>query len=423
MKKIQVEKNKLIFDEPNVALKVEHLFYVYNEGTENQVVSLCDCNINLEKNKIHYIIGSSGCGKSTLVNHFNGLLRSKYGNVYVENNYKIGNDLFLNDLLIGILDINKSDPKTIFINHNFKHKNGYYVAFNQKYPKSLIKIVFEAYYKVKIKKVIELKTKHKLKAKYYYLVPLFDQYKIDVLDFKNIEELEKIVNNKIDFKNIVLKQHFKKTKIKKIKDLKKTVGVVFQFPEYQLFKDTILKDVMFGPINLGIDKQKAKEDSIKWLNHLGINDSFLNRSPFDLSGGQKRRVAISGILAFDPNIIVFDEPTAGLDPSGEREILNLIEDAKRNKKTVIVISHNMDHVLEKADNVIVMNDGEIIKSGQSYDIFSDNELLELTALNKPKIIEVADQLVEQDSRFKKLWDYKPKTIEELAASIEKIIRI
>lgn len=422
MEKTQVT-NKLLFNEPNVALKAEHLFCVYNEGTENQVVSLCDCNLTLEKNKIHYIIGSSGCGKSTLVNHFNGLLRSKYGNIFVKNNYKIGNDLFINDLLIGVLDSTKDDLKHHFINPNLKHHNGYYVAFNNKYVKSLIKIIFEAYYKIKIKKVIPLKTKHPSCAKFYYLVPVFDQYKIDIIDTKTFDEINNVCQEKLRKNSITYKRHFKKIKIKKIKNLKKTVGVVFQFPEYQLFKDTILKDVMFGPINLGIDKQKAKNDAIKWLNSLGINDSFLNRSPFDLSGGQKRRVAISGILAFDPDIIVFDEPTAGLDPSGEREILNLIESAKKDKKTVIVISHNMDHVLEVADNVIVMNDGEIIKVAQSYDVFTDNNLLKLTSLNKPKIIEVADQLVIQDPKFKKLFDYKPRTIEELADAIEKIIRI
>lgn len=422
MEKTQIT-NKIIFNEPNVALKVEHLFCVYNEGTENQIVSLCDCNFALEKNKIHYIIGSSGCGKSTLVNHFNGLLRSKYGNVLVENNYKIGNDLFINDLLIGVLDHNNEDLKQHFLSTNLRHTNVYYVAFNSKYPKSLIKIIFEAYYKIKIKKVISLKTKHPSIAKFYYLIPVLDQYKINVIDTKSFDDINKICQKKIRKNSIIFKKHFKKIKIKKIKNLKKTVGVVFQFPEYQLFKDTILKDVMFGPINLGINKQKAQDDAIKWLNNLGINNSFLNRSPFDLSGGQKRRVAISGILAFDPDIIVFDEPTAGLDPSGEQEILNLIKNAKKDKKTVVVISHNMDHVLEVADNVIVMNDGEIIKIAQSYDIFTDDELLELTSLNKPKVIEVADQLAYQDHKFKKLYDYKPRTIEELADAIEKIIRI
>lgn len=262
MEKTQVT-NKLIFDEPNVALKAEHLFCVYNEGTENQVVSLCDCNLSLEKNKIHYIIGSSGCGKSTLVNHFNGLLRSKYGNIFVQNNYKIGNDLFLNDLLVGVLDPSKEDLKQHFLNLNLKHKNGFYVAFNNKYAKSMIKIIFEAYYKIKIRKVIPLKTKHHSAAKFYFLVPVFDQYKVEIVDTKTFDDINKLCQEKTHKDNFAFKRHFKKTKIKKIKNLKKTVGVVFQFPEYQLFKDTILKDVMFGPVNLGIDKQKAKDDAIK----------------------------------------------------------------------------------------------------------------------------------------------------------------
>lgn len=198
------------------------------------------------------------------------------------------------------------------------------------------------------------------------------------------------------------KKYRKIKKIKKIKNLKKTVGVVFQFPEYQLFKDTVLKDVMFGPVTLGVDKQEAKTKAINYLNELGINNSFLDRSPFDMSGGQKRRVAIAGILAFDPNVLVFDEPTAGLDPFGEQEILKIIQKAKDDGKTVIVISHNMDHVLQKADNVIVMNDGEIIQIGSPYEIFTNDKILELTSIDKPKIISIIQGLIKKNYKFNKL---------------------
>lgn len=159
---------------------------------------------------------------------------------------------------------------------------------------------------------------------------------------------------------------------------------------------------MFGPVTLGVDKQEAKTKSIDYLNELGINNSFLDRSPFDMSGGQKRRVAIAGILAFDPNVLVFDEPTAGLDPFGEQEILKIIQKAKDDGKTVIVISHNMDHVLQKADNVIVMNDGEIIQIGSPYEIFTNDKILELTSIDKPKIISIIQGLIKNNDKFNKL---------------------
>lgn len=413
--------SQLTFNDPQVAIKVEHLFCVYNEDTENQIVSLCDNNLELQKNKIHFIIGSSGCGKSTLVNHFNGLTKSRYGNVLVQNNCKIGQDFFIQNLLLGVL---KTDNLETYLNiSKFTNKTGYYVAFNNKLPKALIKIIFEAYYKIKIEKVFSLQTKKNLQAKYYFLRPTVKDYSIDVIDSYSIDELEaKYHHEPTSFLKFWFKKFGRQRKIKKIRNLKKTVGVVFQFPEYQLFKDTVLKDVMFGPLTLGIDAKTAKEKAIENLNKLGISNTFLDRSPFDMSGGQKRRVAISGILAFDPEIIIFDEPTAGLDPAGEREILQIIQSAKNDGKTVVVISHNMDHVLEKADNVIVMNDGEIIQVGTPYEIFTNHEILALTSLEKPKIINIIEELVKREGNFQQLWNSQPRTIEQLASQIARIAK-
>lgn len=413
---MQINKNSQIFNESNVAIKVEHLFSVYNENSENQIVSLCNNNVTFEKNKIHFIIGSSGCGKSTLVNHFNGLLKSNYGNIYVQNNYKIGHDLFLHDLLVGVLDHEKTNIKNIFKINNLSNQT-FIVAFQHKLPKAIIKIVFEAYYKTKVIKIKFLKCEEKKGIAFYLLKTNNEAYDIEVL---NKMTYNQIINSEINFvsnKDIWYKKFLGKRKIKKIKNLKKTLGIVFQFPEYQLFKDTIIKDVMFGPLTLGIKKEKAYEESKKNLISLGINETFFNRSPFDLSGGQKRRVAISGILSFDPDILVFDEPTAGLDPVGESEILDIIQKAKNNGKTVIVISHNMDHVLEKADNVVVMHDGEVIKIGSSYEIFTDNNLVKKTSIDKPKIIETIDELVKINFKYNKIYEQKPKTIEELAKNI------
>lgn len=419
-----MSNKKIIFNDNNIAINIEHLFSIYNEGMENQIVSLCDNNVKFEKNKIHYIIGNSGSGKSTLVNHFNGLLHSKYGNVYVQNNYKIGNDLFINDLLIGVVDEKSTNiNKYLRINKKDNFQNGFIVAFAKSVLKKYGKILFEAYYKVKIKSIKKIKSYSQSDVNFFYLLPIYDEYKININDKVTISKIKnQDSNNKITKNEFIKKVIFSKKKINKIKNLKKTVGIVFQFPEYQLFKDTIINDVMFGPINLGINKKVANESATKYLELLGINKTFFQRSPFDLSGGQKRRVAIAGVLAFNPNILIFDEPTVGLDPLGEKEILNLIQNQKNDGKTIIVISHNMDHVLETADNVVVMNDGEIIKIGTPYEIFKDQELMQITSIDKPKIIEIIDALIAKDETFKLLYELKPRTINELSDSIEKIIK-
>lgn len=419
-----MSNKKIIFNDNNIAINIEHLFSIYNEGMENQIVSLCDNNVKFEKNKIHYIIGNSGSGKSTLVNHFNGLLHSKYGNVYVQNNYKIGNDLFINDLLIGVVDEKSTNiNKYLKINKKDNFQNGFIVAFAKSVLKKYAKILFEAYYKVKIKSIKKIKSYSQSDVNFFYLLPIYDEYKININDKVTISKIKnQDSNNKITKNEFIKKVIFSKKKINKIKNLKKTVGIVFQFPEYQLFKDTIINDVMFGPINLGINKKVANESATKYLELLGINKTFFQRSPFDLSGGQKRRVAIAGVLAFNPNILIFDEPTVGLDPLSEKEILNLIQNQKNDGKTIIVISHNMDHVLETADNVVVMNDGEIIKIGTPYEIFKDQELMQITSIDKPKIIEIIDALIAKDETFKLLYELKPRTINELSDSIEKIIK-
>jgi energy-coupling factor transport system ATP-binding protein len=197
--------------------------------------------------------------------------------------------------------------------------------------------------------------------------------------------------------------------------------MVFQFPEYQLFKSTIEKDIIFGPIALGINKKQALINAKKYINLVGLDESFLPRSPFDLSGGQKRRVAIAGILAIEPDILVLDEPTAGLDPHGEREMIDIIKQYKNTGKTVIIISHVMDHVLEIADEMIILGNKKILVAGKPYDVFTNNEILTKTTLNKPKIINTIETLVEKDKRFNKLFDIQPRTVEQLANAINSII--
>lgn len=178
----------------------------------------------------------------------------------------------------------------------------------------------------------------------------------------------------------------KQRKIKKQKLLRKTVGLVFQFPEYQLFEETIEKDIMFGPLNFGIKKDEAKQKALHYLKLVGLDEKYLTRSPFDLSGGQKRRVAIAGILAIEGQTLILDEPTAGLDPDGEIELMKLF--LKFNKdyhKRIILVTHNMDHVLEYADEIIFLKDGAVYHQSDPLSFFANNELMTAINIEPPKI--------------------------------------
>ncbi|CDN40397.1 ATP-binding cassette domain-containing protein [Mycoplasma amphoriforme] len=213
----------------------------------------------------------------------------------------------------------------------------------------------------------------------------------------------------------------KRGKIKEFKKLRKTISMVFQFPEYQLFKDTVLKDIAFGPIALGSTKQKGYQLAEKYLKIMGLDSSFLEKSPFELSGGQKRRVAIAGILAIESEMIIFDEPTAGLDPDGEREMMKIILDAKKADKTLFVITHQMEKVLEIADEILMLAEGKVLDHGTPYEIFTNKELLSKTSIKPPPVIKVINQLSQADERFQKLYELKPKTVNELAEGILEIL--
>ena len=159
-------------------------------------------------------------------------------------------------------------------------------------------------------------------------------------------------------------------KNKRIKELRKYVSIVFQFPEYQLFEETVEKDVAFGLKNYGYKQEEAIEKAHEALAKVGLDESFYKRSPFELSGGEKRRVAIAGIIAIDPEVLVLDEPTAGLDPLGSKIILDLITELNKNGKTIILVTHDMDIVMKYADHVVVINDSKIAFDGVPSDLFS-----------------------------------------------------
>lgn len=170
-----------------------------------------------------------------------------------------------------------------------------------------------------------------------------------------------------------------------LKPLRKKAGLVFQFPEYQLFEETILKDIIFGPMNFGINEEEAIKIAKDTLKLVGLDESYLEKSPFDLSGGQKRRVAIAGILAMNPDVLILDEPTAGLDPQGAKEMLNLFKKINQQGKTVILVSHDMDQVLEYCDDVIVMNKGRVEKHVSVEDLFKETEYLTSLSIDLPMI--------------------------------------
>lgn len=163
-----------------------------------------------------------------------------------------------------------------------------------------------------------------------------------------------------------------KRKNKNLKDIRKHVGMVFQFPEYQLFEETVIKDVAFGAKNFGYKENEAMEIAKKALEKVGIPESYYERSPFELSGGEKRRVAIAGILAIDPEVIVMDEPTAGLDPKGSKDIMDLLKEMHESGKTIILITHNMEHVIEYAKKVVVLDNGVITYEGCPKKLFESN---------------------------------------------------
>ncbi len=183
---------------------------------------------------------------------------------------------------------------------------------------------------------------------------------------------------------------------KKIRSIRSRVGLVFQYPEYQLFEDTVYKDIAFGPKNMGLSEQEITKRISEISELVGIKTEYLDKSPFDLSGGEKRRVAIAGVMAMQPEIIVFDEPVAGLDPRGRTDVIKMISDY-RNKynATVLIISHNMEDMALIADKLIVMNKGEMVLFDKTESVFKEYELLKSIGLNVPMVTQVMLSLKEK----------------------------
>ncbi|MCD2371094.1 energy-coupling factor ABC transporter ATP-binding protein [Bacillus sp. BS3(2021)] len=176
-------------------------------------------------------------------------------------------------------------------------------------------------------------------------------------------------------------------KNKHLKALRKKVGIVFQFPEHQLFEETILKDISFGPINFGMSREKAEEKAREMLKLVGLDEELSDRSPFELSGGQMRRVAIAGVLAMEPEVLVLDEPTAGLDPRGRKEIMDMFYSLhKQRNLTTILVTHSMEDAAAYADELIVMHKGTVKAKGTPRELFSRKDDIAAFGLDLPETI-------------------------------------
>ena len=202
-----------------------------------------------------------------------------------------------------------------------------------------------------------------------------------------------------------------------LKEVRKKVGMVFQYPEYQLFEETVAKDIAFGPKNMGLSEDEIQKSVHEAMDLVGLSHDLCERSPFELSGGQKRRAAIAGVLSMRPEILILDEPTAGLDPKGRDGLLQCIEDLHKNSDmTVIFVSHSMEEVARLAKNVIVMNDGSVFAKGSVSEIFSMGYELRKIGLNIPQVTQLALMLRERGVDIRSdiyTVDFATKTIAEL----------
>lgn len=203
------------------------------------------------------------------------------------------------------------------------------------------------------------------------------------------------------------------SKNKDIRQIRKQVGLVFQFAENQIFEETVLKDVAFGPQNFGVSEEDAEKIAREKLALVGIDESLFDRSPFELSGGQMRRVAIAGILTMEPAILVLDEPTAGLDPLGRKELMTLFKKLHQSGMTIVLVTHLMDDVAEYANQVYVMEKGRLVKGGKPSDVFQDVVFMEEVQLGVPKITAFCKRLADRGVSFKRL----PIKIEEFKESL------
>jgi energy-coupling factor transport system ATP-binding protein len=208
-------------------------------------------------------------------------------------------------------------------------------------------------------------------------------------------------------------------KNKNLKKIRQKVGIVFQFPEHQLFEETVEKDIIFGPLNFGISESEAKQRARTALKQVGLDEDILVKSPFDLSGGQMRRVAIAGVLAMEPDVIVLDEPTAGLDPRGRKEVMDMFYSLHKERKlSTILVTHSMEDAARYADQIVIMQQGKVVKKGTPEEIFTKPAELVEMGLDVPEVVRFQLMLEEKFGlKLEKMF----LTIDELSSAVTKVL--
>lgn len=239
---------------------------------------------------------------------------------------------------------------------------------------------------------------------------------------ENINGLLIPTSGSITLNNIVLEKKKKKKERKLLEEnlweLRKDVAILFQFSEQQLFETTVLKDIIFAPLNYGIEKEIAVKKAKSLIKSIGLDESFLEKSPFELSGGEMRKVALCGILVLEPKVIILDEPTIGLDNKSKKEIMEFVKTLHSRGITIILITHQMEYILEYADRVVVMKDGKIAYNDTPISLFNDSNILERYSLDTPNFIKMYNDLKNKGVKFTKY----PKTQNEFIDIIKTMIR-
>ena len=204
-----------------------------------------------------------------------------------------------------------------------------------------------------------------------------------------------------------------------MREIRSKVGLVFQYPEYQLFEETVYKDIAYGPSNMNLSEHEIKERVLSAVEFVGLSPEILNSSPFELSGGQKRRVAIAGVIAMEPSVLILDEPTAGLDPKGRNDLLMRLKRLHQDRKTTIMlVSHSMEDIAETVDKIMVMSDGRLIAYDGVAEIFSQSHVLEKVGLDTPQICSVLNYLRDEGYNIPE----KTFTVDKAADVIYDIIK-
>lgn len=354
-------------------IDVKDLTYKYNAKTSLEFIAIQNVSAKIMQGEFIGIIGPTGSGKTTFIQHLNCLLQPSDGQIILSNlnnwnNYKLWNK----KLLVG--------------------------KYNQKIEKAKSS---DKKQKMELQKAKKLE---KQKLKFANITT-----KLNGSSAKNkTKKLKKL--GVVSTKTITNSRK----KIRGILQIRSRIGVVFQFAEYQLFEETIGKDIMFGPLNLGLPRSEAKKVAMENLKLVGLPEHYWNKSPFELSGGEKRRVAIAGILAMSPDFLIFDEPTAGLDPVGCDQMLSIFKKLHEAGKTIIIVTHNLDHVLSITSKTMLFCEGKLIKFDDTYTILNDIDFLVENEIQPPKLLSFVNKLEKNGKKIGRVT-----TIEQLVSKLVK----